>query len=167
MPMPATTCCRLASVAAAAAAASPRTRARSTSTVPSQPSVEAWATAYLGPGPWGSVAPALPSVPSQIAEGLGTGLVAVLMIGLLAAGAFARHDGRLFLVAAAGWLAVRLVVGATWRDPEVLGPLRTDQLISIALLVLVAIGFRRWPTPSTPEVSSGSPDPRRHEVLST
>ena len=36
------------------------------------PSVDGWSTAYLGPGPWGSLAPALPSVPSQALEGIAT-----------------------------------------------------------------------------------------------
>ncbi len=34
------------------------------------PSTAAWATAFLGPGPWGSLAPALPSEPSQAYEAL-------------------------------------------------------------------------------------------------
>ncbi len=131
------------------------------------PSLDGWATAYLGPGPWGSLAPALPSIPSQILEGLGTGLIGILLVVLLFAGAFARGDGRLFLVGAAGWLVVRFVVAGTWRDPEVLGPLRADQIMSLVLLIGVAVGWRLWPSASTPEVSSGSPDPRPHEVPST
>ena len=35
------------------------------------PFEDAWATAYLGPGPWGSLAPTLPSYPSQAMEGTG------------------------------------------------------------------------------------------------
>ena len=36
------------------------------------PSGAAWATAFLGPGPWGSLAPALPSDPSQAYEAIVT-----------------------------------------------------------------------------------------------
>ena len=50
------------------------------------PSDAAWATAYLGPGPWGSLVPALPSVPSQALEGIAT-------LGILAV-PDARPDGR-------------------------------------------------------------------------
>ena len=50
------------------------------------PSDLAWATAYLGPGPWGSLAPALPSHPSQAYEGIGT-LVVLLVFVLVLAGA--------------------------------------------------------------------------------
>ena len=39
------------------------------------PSTAAWATAFLGPGPWGSLAPALPSDPSQAYEAIATLIV--------------------------------------------------------------------------------------------
>ena len=56
------------------------------------PSDATWATAYLGPGPWGSLVPALPSVPSQALEGIVTlGILAVLTLALMA-GAFGRHS---------------------------------------------------------------------------
>ncbi len=43
------------------------------------PSDAAWATAFLGPGPWGSLAPALPSHPSQVYEGVATLGYAVIL----------------------------------------------------------------------------------------
>ena len=43
-----------------------------------------WATAYLGPGPWGSLAPAIPSHPSQVYEALAT--VGVLLVMIVPAG---------------------------------------------------------------------------------
>jgi prolipoprotein diacylglyceryltransferase len=92
-----------------------------------------WATSYLGPGPWGSLAPALPSHPAQLYEAAATVVVLVVLIGLLTRGAFARRDGRLFVTALAGWAVARTVVAATWRDAPVLGPLRADQLLSIAI----------------------------------
>ena len=49
------------------------------------PSTAPWATAYLGPGPWGSLAPALPSDPSQAYEGDRDAVVLVVVLVLLAA----------------------------------------------------------------------------------
>jgi phosphatidylglycerol:prolipoprotein diacylglycerol transferase len=105
------------------------------------PALEPWSTAYLGPGPWGSLAPELPSVPSQVIEGLATAAIGATLAVIVAAGVFGRRNGRLFLVAVGAWLVVRLVVATTWRDPDVVGPLAADQVISIALLVLVALGL--------------------------
>lgn len=110
-----------------------------------RPSDEPWATAYLGPGPWGSLAPALPSIPSQLLEAAGVGLLLVVLVALLALGAFARRDGRLLVVALGGWALVRVVVASTWRDPVILGPFRTNQLVDLAivggcLLILLAVG---------------------------
>ena len=44
------------------------------------PSELAWATAYLGPGPWSSLAPELPSHPSQVYEAI----VALAVLALIA-----------------------------------------------------------------------------------
>ena len=91
-------------------------------------------TAYLGPGPWGSLGPAIPSIPSQAIEGLATiGLTVVL--GLVLLPPAGRRDGRAFFVALAGWAVVRLAVASTWRDPVVLGPFRAEQLIDLAVLI--------------------------------
>jgi len=133
-----------------------------------RPDEGVFATAYLGAGPWGSLAPSLPSLPAQIFEGIATGGVAVAFVVALAGGAFGRRDGRVFLVALTGWLVVRLAVATTWRDPAVLGPLCADQVISI-VLIAVALGLLAWasrrPTSPTPtaEGSDGLdwPDPDR------
>jgi len=98
-----------------------------------QPSNVPWATAYLGAGPWGSLAPELPSHPAQLYEAAATALVLGAAIALLGSGAFARRDGRLFVAAVAGWAVARTVIAATWRDAPVLGPLVADQLLSIAI----------------------------------
>jgi prolipoprotein diacylglyceryltransferase len=98
------------------------------------PSDAAWATAYLGPGPWGSLAPELPSVPAQLLEAAGTAAVAVLLVALSAAGGFRAADGRAWLAAIGGWALVRVVVAGTWRDGVVLGPLRAEQLIAMAVV---------------------------------
>jgi phosphatidylglycerol:prolipoprotein diacylglycerol transferase len=97
------------------------------------PSTLPWATSYVGPGPWGSLAPAIPSHPSQLYEAVLVAAVAIGLMALLSAGAFARRDGRAFLVALAAWALGRTIVAGTWRDPAVLGPLRADQVLSLLL----------------------------------
>jgi phosphatidylglycerol:prolipoprotein diacylglycerol transferase len=99
-----------------------------------------WATAYPGDGPWGSLAPALPSHPAQLYEALATAAVLVVLMVILAAGGFRRRDGRAFLVGLGLWAAARAAVAATWRDPAVLGPLNMDQVISIAI-AMVSLGL--------------------------
>jgi phosphatidylglycerol:prolipoprotein diacylglycerol transferase len=115
------------------------------------------ATAYLGPGPWGSLAPALPSVPAQALEAIATTVVLLLVMALSVAPVARRPDGRLFAIAVAGWAAARFVVAGTWRDPVVAGSLRAEQLIAgvVAVAALAtAIGlivvhrgrpFEPWP----------------------
>ena len=101
------------------------------------------ATAYLGPGPWGSLGPAIPSVPSQALEAGATAVVVVALLALSLVPALRRPDGRLFLLGLAGWAAGRAVVASTWRDPIVVGPLRAEQAIDVAValgsIVLAAI----------------------------
>ena len=117
-----------------------------------QPTTGEPATAYLGAGPWGSLGPAIPAIPSQALEAGATlvVLIAVLLVSL--APAVRRSDGRLFLLAVAGWAVARAVVASTWRDPVVLGPLRAEQVIdlvvaagAIALLGVTAARSRRAP----------------------
>ncbi|HSG85754.1 MAG TPA: prolipoprotein diacylglyceryl transferase family protein [Candidatus Limnocylindrales bacterium] len=98
-------------------------------------------TAYLGPGPWGSLGPAIPSVPSQLLEAGAVAVAGIVLVALMAAGGFRRRDGRLYLAAAALWLAGRLLIAATWRDPAAVGPLNVDQVISVALLGAVAVAW--------------------------
>jgi prolipoprotein diacylglyceryltransferase len=127
-----------------------------------QPTDLPWATAYVGPGPWGSLAPSIAAHPAQLYEAATSLAVLLAAVLLLAAGAFRRADGSLFLVALAGWAVGRAVVAVTWRDAEVLGPFRADQGLAI-LIAAVAIGltlaWRRevrrrsvepdWPDPET------------------
>jgi len=100
-----------------------------------QPSAESWATAYLGPGPWGSLAPALPSVPSQILEGAVTLSIAVAFGLLLLFGAFGSRDGRVLLLAIAAWAIGRAVVALTWRDPAVVGQLPMGSVIAVGIAI--------------------------------
>jgi prolipoprotein diacylglyceryltransferase len=105
-----------------------------------RPTDVAWATAYTGQGPWATLAPAMPSHPSQLYEAAATGGVVVIVVAILVAGGFSRRDGRVFLAALALWALARAVVAATWRDAAVLGPLNAGQLIAISA-ALVAIGL--------------------------
>ncbi|HEU0245120.1 MAG TPA: prolipoprotein diacylglyceryl transferase family protein [Candidatus Limnocylindrales bacterium] len=104
----------------------------------------AWATAYLGPGPWLSLAPAVPSHPSQAYEALATVGVIVLLVVLRSAGLFRAPNGTLFLVGLAAWCLARVGVAFTWRDPAVLGALGMDQVLCLGIaavsLVLLATG---------------------------
>lgn len=97
------------------------------------PSDAAWATAFLGPGPWGSLAPALPSDPSQVYEGVATLGWAVALAVAAAYGASGRADGRLLLVAIAGWSFLRAAISVTWRDPAVIGPLGGAGVLATAI----------------------------------
>ena len=97
----------------------------------------AWATAYLGDGPWATIAPAIPSHPAQLYEAGVVAAVILVIGGALAVGAFRSRRGTIFGLGMAAWLLGRAAVATTWRDPAVLGPLRADQAISIVLAVLV------------------------------
>jgi prolipoprotein diacylglyceryltransferase len=127
------------------------------------PSTAPWATAFLGPGPWGSLAPALPSDPSQAYEALTTLIVLVVVLVLLALGAFERRDGRVLFVALAAWAFARAAVASTWRDVAVVGDLNMGSLIAIAvgvgsLLVLAAIIVRARRRPVDPAAAQAAHD---------
>jgi prolipoprotein diacylglyceryltransferase len=98
-----------------------------------QPSDTEWATAYLGSGPWGSLAPAIPSHPSQVYEALATVAVLVGIMALLTIPLFRRPDGRAFVIAIGAWAFVRAIVASTWRDPIAVGPLRLEQALDLAI----------------------------------
>jgi prolipoprotein diacylglyceryltransferase len=107
------------------------------------------ATAYLGAGPWGSLGPAIPSIPSQALEAAATGIVIIAIVLASLVPALRRPDGRLFLLSLAGWAIGRAIVASTWRDPVVVGPLRAEQAIDVAVaigalgLALFLIAVRR------------------------
>jgi len=101
----------------------------------------AWATAYVGPGPWGSLGADIPSHPAQVYEAL---LVALAIAGLLAASRLevvARRDGAAMFVALGLWAVVRFVVAFTWRDPPLLGPLRAEQVLTLVVLAVAVVGL--------------------------
>lgn len=100
------------------------------------PSSDPWATAYAGGWNWDSLGPSIPSHPAQLYEAIATGVLVALLLSAVFLGGFAVRDGRLFFVALGGWAVARFVVAFWWRDPVVLGPLRAEQLISLALASL-------------------------------
>jgi phosphatidylglycerol:prolipoprotein diacylglycerol transferase len=128
-----------------------------------EPSSQAWATAYLGPGPWGSLAPALPSDPSQLYEAAATFMVLALVVGAIAAGRFRGQTGLLFMTTLELWLIARFLVAFTWRDEAVAGPLAIDQLLSLAFLgicLAIHVAARRsgaWSAPEGPAAGGGFP----------
>lgn len=109
-----------------------------------------WATAYGGPGPWSTLAPALPSHPSQIYEGIATLVLAAVIAVVLGVGGFRSRDGRLFLVSIGAWAVVRMALTTTWRDPAVLGPLPAGGVIALLVAfgaVLALVTLRRRSSP--------------------
>jgi prolipoprotein diacylglyceryltransferase len=102
-----------------------------------------WATAYAGAGPWGSLGAQIPSHPAQAYEAVATILIMLLLLMVLAAGGFQRRGPGAFLLGIAMWAGARAAVASTWRDPVVVGELRMDQLLSLAIvagaLVLLAV----------------------------
>jgi prolipoprotein diacylglyceryltransferase len=139
------------------------------------PSTLDWATRYLGPGPWGSLGPDIPSIPAQAVEAIGVGIVLVVMVAVLRlVRRVGWEDGRGFALALAGWAIVRFIVASSWRDPAVAGPLKAEQLfdlgiVAVAALVLawLVVRSRRSPQvvapvgPPPPELSWPDPETRR------
>jgi phosphatidylglycerol:prolipoprotein diacylglycerol transferase len=129
-----------------------------------QPWDGAWATAYLGSGPWGTLAPQVPSHPSQVYEALTTVAILVVVMGLLTIPAVRRPDGRAFLIAIGAWAIGRAIVATTWRDPVASGPFRLEQVLDLAtalgaacLLVLVLVRGRRVDQPAVDDDSVAAP----------
>jgi prolipoprotein diacylglyceryltransferase len=109
-----------------------------------------WSTAFVGDGPWGSLAASVPSHPSQAYEGLVSLALALIVMVLAGMGGSGRADGRLLMGAVGAWALLRAVVSVTWRDPVVAGPLSIDGwlavvvgLTSLAVAVALALAARR------------------------
>lgn len=117
-----------------------------------QPADVAWATAYAGPGPWGSLAAALPSHPAQAYEGIGTLVLLLALTLALADGAFETRDSRLFVVGVGGWALIRAAASLAWRDPSVVAALSVGSLIAVAIAATSALAYvvvaRRGARPS-------------------
>jgi hypothetical protein len=119
-----------------------------------------WATSYTGRGPWESLNPTYPSLPSQALEGL---LVLASLAVVLALppllrlrlrrwrhfvrpGIAPRHrwrlltGGRRFLTMIGIWAAMRFVAASTWRDARVAGSLNAEQLLLLAVIACALLG---------------------------
>ncbi|MGZ8437858.1 MAG: prolipoprotein diacylglyceryl transferase family protein, partial [Candidatus Limnocylindrales bacterium] len=110
------------------------------------PSNAAWATAYSGPGPWGSLAPALPSLPSQAFEGIATLIVLTGLTLVLVAGVFERSDGRAFFLGLGAWGLLRAVISSSWRDEPLALGLNAGGLIAILVVLVSTVGFAWFTT---------------------
>ena len=61
---------------------------------------------------------------------------------------FARRDGGAMFVAIGLWAVARFLVGFTWRDPAILGPLKAEQLYALVVLAIAVVGVvERWRAP--------------------
>jgi hypothetical protein len=58
---------------------------------------------------------------------------AVILAAAAGYGATGRADGRILLIAIAGWSFLRAAVSVTWRDPAVVGPLGAAGLLAVAV----------------------------------
>ena len=106
-----------------------------------QPSDLGWATAYVGSGPWASLAPGVASQPAQVYEAVAVAIAIVVLSTLSKLEPIARRDGALMFAALGLWAIARIAVGFVWRDPVVIGPLRVEQLLALLLLGLAVVGY--------------------------
>jgi hypothetical protein len=117
------------------------------------------ATSYVGSGPWGSLNPDFPALPSQAIEGVLVLLVAagVMLVPLLLRlrlrrwrrvarpGWSPRREWSMlngstgFATVIALWIVARFAVAFTWRDAHVLGPLNAEQIVLLAVLAAVVV----------------------------
>jgi phosphatidylglycerol:prolipoprotein diacylglycerol transferase len=120
-----------------------------------------WALAFAGDHPWVSFNPRIPSHPAQVYEAMwalaGIPIVLALTgprripVRVSQAVAWAdrvAEEGRVFVGALAWFLIGRVLVGFTWRDETILGPLNAEQVLAliglIPALALLQPGARRW-----------------------
>jgi phosphatidylglycerol---prolipoprotein diacylglyceryl transferase len=105
------------------------------------PSDLPWATAYEGAGPWGSLAADIASHPSQVYEAIAVGIVVLALWPASRWEVIARRDGAALFAGLAGWAVARVLVGFTWRDPAVVGPLGAEQLLALVVLAIAVAGL--------------------------
>jgi prolipoprotein diacylglyceryltransferase len=122
----------------------------------------AWATAYAGPGPWGSLAAEVPSHPSQAYEAIAVSAVIAFLAVASRLSLFRRRNGAILFLALGLWALVRIGVATTWRDPVAVGPLRMEQamhlgVLAVALALLTVFALRR--PARMPEGEVGPPRP--------
>ncbi len=92
----------------------------------------AWATAYLPPGPWGSLGAEIPAHPAQLYEAAMTGAVILVVILAARLTRLRRADGRLYALGIGLWALGRGLLASTWRDETVALGLNVAQLICLA-----------------------------------
>jgi phosphatidylglycerol:prolipoprotein diacylglycerol transferase len=119
-----------------------------------QPSALPWATAYVGAGPWSSLAPEVPSHPSQAYEGVLALVILVVLVVALWLETLQGRDGRLFAVAVVAWSVGRAFVSLTWREEPAAIGLSVGGLIAVVVSLLFLAGLivaaRLRPSPSDP-----------------
>ena len=112
------------------------------------PSDAPWATAYTGPGPWGSLGPEIAAHPSQVYEAILVVVAIAIVVVASRLEVVARRDGAAMFVALGLWALARFAVGFTWRDSALVGPLRAEQLLALVVLGIAIVGFvERWRAP--------------------
>jgi prolipoprotein diacylglyceryltransferase len=114
-----------------------------------------WATAYVRSGPWQSANAGVAALPSQALEGILVLSAAVLVLAVPFAMRLRlrrwrwivrpelapRRDWsmltgyRRFLTALCLWSVARFAAAFTWRDAQVAGPLRAEQLVLLPVFV--------------------------------
>ena len=114
-----------------------------------------WATAYAGPGPWGSLAPEIPSHPSQVYEAIATTAVLTVLGLALRAGIFGRRDGSALLAGVALWALGRAIAAFTWRDSTVVGPLVAEHVVLVAVIGICVGGLVRLRLGGPPDAIPG------------
>lgn len=105
------------------------------------PTAAAWATAFTGPGPWGSLAPAIPAQPAQVYEAIAAGVAVVVICAIGLVGGFRRRDGSAFFVGLAVWASGRAIASLAWRDDPVVGPVPAGGLVAAAIVVIAIVGL--------------------------
>jgi phosphatidylglycerol:prolipoprotein diacylglycerol transferase len=116
-----------------------------------------FATSYVGSGPWGSLNPDFPALPSQAIEGvLVLAAAAIVMLvplllrlrlrrwrSVVRPGWSPRREwswlngGTGFATVISLWIIARFVAAFTWRDARVAGPFNAEQIVLLVVLALV------------------------------
>jgi phosphatidylglycerol:prolipoprotein diacylglycerol transferase len=112
-----------------------------------------WAVAFGSPGPWISPIPDIPAHPAQVYEGLWLLVGIPVVIGWVisrspeSGGTWVRlraelGTSRLFSAMLMWFLLGRVLIGFTWRDELLVGPLNVEQAIALAILFGIGVGLR-------------------------
>ncbi len=104
--------------------------------------------AYGSPSslPWAIELWGMTRHPTQVYQ-----LIAVIVIGLIVLKTDRAFDGAWFGLFGALYAASRLFVEAFRGDSDTLGGLRTAQLWSLLVLLIMLVLLRRWAVPAAPE----------------